>query len=114
MNRRALDLPPLAGLGTNVRRVDAVRPDGTKVTFYADDTRLVETRRGVFYVEADDLAKPVRLDTAAVRSAAYGLPNLVAATVHEARRTTRPTDDPVGERLAGMLATGLRLAGGGL
>lgn len=106
-------LPPLAGLGVHVRRVDVVRPhDGASVTFLADDLRFVETTDGRFFAEAPGL-DPVPLDPGAVRAAAWGLPNLVAAAVHEARRAARD-DDPVTERISVMLATGLRLAGLGV
>jgi hypothetical protein len=81
------------------------RPDGSHATQYADDVWLVESG-GVYTVEAAG-CPPIPLDADVVARAAWGLPNLVAAVVHAARRT--PVDDDVTERLAAMLAAGLRL-----
>ena len=108
MNRPETNLPPLAGLGIHARRVDAVRPDGASVTFMDNDLRFIETRDGRFFAEAAGL-DPIPLAADDVRSAAWGLPNLVAAAAHEARKSRR--DDPVWERIAEMVAAGVRVLG---
>jgi hypothetical protein len=84
------------------------RTDGSHATQYAPDVWLVESA-GTYAVEVAGCA-PIPLDADVVARAASGLPNLVAATAHLARRT--PVDDDVTERLAAMLAAGLRLVRG--
>jgi hypothetical protein len=84
-----------------------LRPDGSHAAQYAGDVWLVE-HHGVYHVEAPGCLR-VPVDADLVTRAASGVANLVAAIAHAAQRT--PVDDDVSERLAAMLATGLRLGG---
>lgn len=82
----------------------ATRPDGSAVKAFGDDVWLVECR-GEFRIEAPGIR--IELPADEVRRAGFAVSNLIAARLHEARRT--PVDDPVFERLAAMLAAALRI-----
>lgn len=84
----------------------ATRPDGSRVRQYDEDVWLVE-HHGEFHIEAPGIRIPLAADE--VARAGLAVPNLIAARLHEARRTP-VVDDPVLERLAGMLAAALRTA----
>ncbi len=88
---------PLTGLA-RVRRIDATRPNGDRVTFICDGIRFVETRHGRYYAEADDITTEIPADE--VDRAAAQLPNLATAAIHEARK--RRGDDPTWCRIAAM------------
>ena len=83
--------PPLTGLSSP--RVQ--RPDGALVRWLTADTRLVETRAGELYAEADDLPEPLLLDRAEVVAAAAQVANLIAARLHDARLAARVLDEAI-------------------
>lgn len=90
------------------------RADGSRAWLASDGIVVVENRETKrFEVTVPDLAEVIYIEADEIQRAAAGVPNLIAARVHDARQAQGlhqlDYDDPVHEQLAVMLANAFKI-----